>query len=113
MTIAVLANGFNRTSVLGLQSSRETRCVRVRRVDQPQRQTIMHDCDSFAPEFDDGRGRYPDRISVNTPKGLRERARGVASKRGVSFGEFVRRALVHAIESADGKPAAVDRGASR
>jgi hypothetical protein len=35
MTIAVLANGFNRTSVLGLQSSRETRCVRVRRVDQP------------------------------------------------------------------------------
>ena len=50
--------------------------------------------------FDDGRGRYPDRISANVPKGLRNIAREVASEQKMSLGEFVRRALTHAIETA-------------
>jgi hypothetical protein len=54
-------------------------------------------------EFDDARGRFPDRISVNTPKGLRSIAREVAKEQSLSLGEFVRRALARAIESAGAK----------
>jgi hypothetical protein len=57
----------------------------------------MLDCNA---EFDDGRGRFPDKISVNTPKGLRHIAREVAREQGLGLGEFVRRALARAIESA-------------
>jgi hypothetical protein len=51
-------------------------------------------------EFDDGRGRFPDRISANVPKGLRHIAREVARGQDLSLGEFVRRALLRAIEGA-------------
>jgi hypothetical protein len=54
-------------------------------------------------EFDDGRGRYPDRISANVPKGLRHTAREVARGQDLSPGEFVRQALMRAIESAGAK----------
>jgi hypothetical protein len=47
--------------------------------------------------FDDGRGRYPDRISAPTPMGLREAARAAAASNGLSLGEFVRRALISAV----------------
>jgi hypothetical protein len=57
----------------------------------------MLDCNA---EFDDGRGRFPDKISVNTPKGLRNIAREVARGQSLSLGEFVRRALLRAIEGA-------------
>jgi hypothetical protein len=57
----------------------------------------MLDCSA---EFDDGRGRFPDRISANVPKGLRSIAREVAREQGVGLGEFVRRALLRAIEGA-------------
>ena len=48
-------------------------------------------------KFDDGRGRYPDRISAPTPVGLREAAREAAASNGISLGEFTRRALMQAI----------------
>jgi hypothetical protein len=57
----------------------------------------MSDCNA---EFDDGRGRYPDRISANVPKGLRHTAREVAREQGMGLGEFVRQALMRAIEGA-------------
>jgi hypothetical protein len=47
--------------------------------------------------FDDGRGRYPDRISAPVPIGLREAAREVAASNSLSLGEFVRRAIIQAI----------------
>ena len=47
--------------------------------------------------FDDGRGKYPDRISANVPLGLREAAREVAVGNRISLGEFTRRALMQAI----------------
>jgi hypothetical protein len=62
-------------------------------------------------EFDDGRGRYPDKISVNTPRGLRHVARKAAAAQDLSLGEFVRRALMRAIESA--KAAQADGDARR
>jgi hypothetical protein len=62
-------------------------------------------------EFDDGRGRYPDRISANVPKGLRHTAREVAREQGMGLGEFVRHALARAIESA--KATQDDRNARR
>jgi hypothetical protein len=48
--------------------------------------------------FDDGRGRYPDRLSANIPRGLRDVARNVADAQGIPVAEFVRRALISAID---------------
>jgi hypothetical protein len=75
----------------------------------------MLDCESFAHDYDDGRGRYPDRISANTPKGLRETVRLVAGEQGLSLGEFVRRSLIDAIRDAQspGGASRKDAGAAR
>ena len=47
--------------------------------------------------FDDGRGRYPDKISAPVPVGFREAVREAAASNGISLGEFTRRALMQAI----------------
>jgi hypothetical protein len=43
--------------------------------------------------FDDGRGRYPDRISAQVPRGFRRVVNAAAEKEGISVAEFARRAL--------------------
>jgi hypothetical protein len=49
--------------------------------------------------FDDGRGRFPDKISVNAPKGFRDLAKRAAEQEGVSLAEFVRRRLYEAVSN--------------
>jgi hypothetical protein len=50
-----------------------------------------------SPSFEDGRGRYPDRISANVPKRLGEATRSVAEAQGISVAEFARRAIIRAL----------------
>ena len=45
------------------------------------------------PTFDDGRGLYPERLSVGVPRGLTDLVRAAAASEGVSAAEFVRRAI--------------------
>jgi hypothetical protein len=59
-----------------------------------------------ANPFDDGRGRYPDRISAQVPRGFRRVVSVAAAKESISVPEFVRRALARAIENEGGAPAA-------
>jgi predicted HicB family RNase H-like nuclease len=55
--------------------------------------------------FDDGRGRYPDRISAQVPRGFRRVVNAAAEKEGISVAEFARRALERELSKlADGKP---------
>jgi hypothetical protein len=49
----------------------------------------MFDCN----QFDDGRGRYPGRLTVHVPRGFREAIQVAASRQGVSTAELVRRIL--------------------
>lgn len=43
--------------------------------------------------FDDGRGRYPDRITAGAPVGLRDLVKDAANAEGISLAEFVRQAI--------------------
>jgi hypothetical protein len=55
--------------------------------------------------FGDGRGRFPDKICINAPRGFRDLARQAAALEGVSLAEFVRRRLYEAVSdrtAADG-----------
>jgi hypothetical protein len=47
----------------------------------------MFDCN----QFDDGRGRYPGRLTVHVRRGLQETIRSAASRQGLSAAELVRR----------------------
>jgi hypothetical protein len=64
-----------------------------------------------ANPFDDGRGRYPDRISAQVPRGFRQVVSAAAAKESISAPEFVRRALMRAIED-QGTPAPAQFGGS-
>jgi predicted HicB family RNase H-like nuclease len=65
----------------------------------------MFDCSPF----DDGRGRYPGRLTVHVPRGVREAVSVAAAKESISAPEFVRRALMRAIED-QGLPAPAQFG---
>ena len=65
-----------------------------------------------ANPFDDGRGRYPDRISAQVPRGFRQVVSAAAAKEGLNAPEFVRRALMRAIEDRGAAPTAQFGGAS-
>jgi hypothetical protein len=54
----------------------------------------MFDCH----QFDDGRGRYPGRLTVHVPRGVREAVSIAAAKESISAPEFVRRVLMMAIK---------------
>ena len=45
------------------------------------------------PSFDDGRGRYPDRIAAAAPRGFRDQVKRAAQAERITMGEFVRRAI--------------------
>jgi hypothetical protein len=45
------------------------------------------------PSFDDGRGRYPDRIAAAAPRGFRDHVKRAAQAERITMGEFVRRAI--------------------
>ena len=45
------------------------------------------------PSFDDGRGRYPDRIAAAAPRGFRDQVKRAARAERITMGEFVRRAI--------------------
>lgn len=45
------------------------------------------------PSFDDGRGRYPDRIAAAAPRGFRKQVKRAAEVEQITMGEFVRRAI--------------------
>jgi hypothetical protein len=64
-----------------------------------------------ANPFDDGRGWYPDRISAQVPRGFRRVVSAAAAKESISAPEFVRRALMRAIEDL-GVPAPAQFGGS-
>ncbi len=51
-----------------------------------------------APEFDDGRGLYPETVKARAPLGTRSKLRRVAAAEGVTIGEFVRRAIRERVE---------------
>ena len=44
-------------------------------------------------DYDDGRGRYPDLLSVRAPAGLREQVRQAAQTERLPMAEYVRQAL--------------------
>lgn len=46
-----------------------------------------------AAPFDDGRGRYPDKLTTSIPRGLRQALRRAAEREHVSLSEFVRSAI--------------------
>lgn len=46
-----------------------------------------------AAPFDDGRGRYPDKLTTSIPRGLWEALRQAADREHVSLSEFVRAAI--------------------
>lgn len=48
---------------------------------------------SERPRFPFDPPRYPDRIAASVPLGFKERAKRAAQREGLSFGEFVRKAL--------------------
>jgi hypothetical protein len=57
------------------------------------------------PPFDDGRGRYPDRIAAAAPRGFREQVKRAAQAERITMGEFVRRAISERIgNGADDDP---------
>jgi predicted HicB family RNase H-like nuclease len=58
-------------------------------------ENLMFDCCS---PFDDGRGRYPGRLTVHVPRGVREAVSVAAAKESISAAEFARRALMRAVE---------------
>jgi hypothetical protein len=62
--------------------------------------------------FDDGRGRYPDRISAQVPRGFRRVVNAAAAKESISSPEFVRRALIRAIKDQGVAPTAQFGGSS-
>ena len=45
------------------------------------------------PSFDDGRGRFPDRIAAAAPRGFRAEVKRAAQAERITMGEFVRRAI--------------------
>jgi hypothetical protein len=46
-----------------------------------------------APQFNDGRGRYPDQIAAAAPRGMRPAVKRAAEAERISYGEFIRRAV--------------------
>ncbi len=52
--------------------------------------------------FDDGRGRFPDKITLNAPRGLRELARHAAEREGLTVAEFLRREIYKAVSAKPG-----------
>ena len=53
-----------------------------------------------APTFDDGRGLYPERLSIAVPRGLGTLVRIASEGEGISINEFVRRAVAYRIATA-------------
>jgi hypothetical protein len=53
------------------------------------------------PPFNDGRGRYPDRIAAAAPRGFREQVKRAAQAERITMGEFVRRAIAERIGNGD------------
>ncbi len=49
--------------------------------------------------FDDGRGRYPDKLTLQVPRGFREMAKRAAQAERSSMGELIRRAVIQHVES--------------
>ena len=45
------------------------------------------------PTFDDGRGRYPDRISAPAPRGMKSRIKRAAQASGLTSSAFIRAAV--------------------
>jgi hypothetical protein len=70
----------------------------------PWLEGAMFDCN----QFDDGRGRYPGRLTVHVRRGLRETIHSAASRQGVSAAELVRRILDQGVssESSESAPGA-------
>jgi hypothetical protein len=68
----------------------------------------MFDCSPF----DDGRGRYPGRLTVHVPRGVCEAVSVAATKETITAPEFVRRALMRAIKDQGLSAPAQFRGAS-
>ncbi|SOR30292.1 protein of unknown function [Methylorubrum extorquens] len=59
-----------------------------------------------APSFNDGRGLYPERLSVTVPRGFPAVVKQAAEAEKVSVAEFVRRAVAHRVSMAtDGEKA--------
>jgi hypothetical protein len=54
--------------------------------------------------FDDGRGRYPDRIAAAAPRGFREQVKRAAQAERITMGEFVRRAICDRMTAVAGGP---------
>jgi hypothetical protein len=54
--------------------------------------------------FDDGRGRYPDRIAAAAPRGFRDQVKRAAQAERITMGEFVRRAICERISTIAGLP---------
>ena len=50
-------------------------------------------------DFEDGRGRYPDRIATAAPRGFRDEVKRAAEAEHITMGEFVRRALAEGIQA--------------
>ncbi len=51
-----------------------------------------------APQFNDGRGLYPETIKARTWRGTADTLKTMATAEGVSVGEFVRRAIRERVE---------------
>jgi hypothetical protein len=56
------------------------------------------------PSFDDGRGRYPDRIAAAAPSGFRDQVKRAAQAERITMGEFVRRAICARLTTIAGLP---------
>jgi predicted HicB family RNase H-like nuclease len=55
-----------------------------------------------AIKYNDGRGKYPEIITVRVPAGLRDAVRQVAASEHVSMQELIRRAIGERIEPLTG-----------
>ena len=53
-----------------------------------------------APNFTDGRGLYPERLSASLPRGLSELIKRASELEGVPRSEFIRRAIAARISMA-------------
>jgi hypothetical protein len=56
------------------------------------------------PSFDDGRGRYPDRIAAAAPRGFRAEVKRAAQAERITMSEFVRRAICARLTTMAGLP---------
>lgn len=55
------------------------------------------------PRFPFDPPRYPDRIATNVPLGFKDRAKKAAAREGVTFSEFIRKALETRLSAVDAR----------